>query len=87
VWTGLLLKGRSEKKVAHSLWQQNFASSVHHSVMLFLAKHSERNCFHDKSQLVNTETKYSLFCRLQVNCSKMKLTLTSLFLSQTCFKE
>jgi len=37
---------RVVKKTAQSLWHHNFAT-VHHRVMRFLAKCSERNSLHD----------------------------------------
>ena len=53
-------------------------ATVCHRVMRFSAKCSKRNCLHDKSKCLNTTTKYSLFCRWQVNFLKTKLTATSL---------
>jgi len=55
-----------QKKMAKSLWHHNFAT-VHHRVMRFSAKCSERNSLHDKSQYLNTTIKYFLFCRWQVS--------------------
>ena len=48
----------------------NFAT-VHHRVMPFSAKCSERKCLHVKGQCLNTTIKYSLLCR-QVKYLKTK---------------
>jgi len=57
------------KKMAQSLWHHNFAT-VHHRVMRFSAKCSERNSLHD----LNTAVKYSLFWRWQVHYWKNRIT-------------
>jgi len=60
-------------KTTQSLWHHNFAT-VHHRVMRFSAKCSERNSLHDLSQCLNTAIKYSLFLPLANELLKNSIT-------------
>jgi len=70
--------GCARKNCTKNFMHHHFAT-VHHGVMRFSAKCSEKKLFvRQKGQCLNTTIKYCLFCSWQVNIMKSKLTAISL---------
>jgi len=71
---------RCSRKNCTKFKHHNIAT-VHHRLMPFSAKCSERKCLHDKGQCLNTAIKYSLLFSWQVNYLKTKQSTHHVLLS------